>query len=434
VTVLAPTGTIGFMMDCDTTGVEPDIALVKYKLLAGGGVFKIVNRTVPLALEKLGYSTRQIAEIIEHIDARDTIEGAPHLAEQHLPVFDCAFTPANGSRSIHYMGHIRMMGAVQPFLSGAISKTVNMPKQATVEEIMNVYIDGWKLGLKAVAIYRDGSKRSQPLSSSDSSKVEAPAESDGISAEQLEQAKRTPHRRRLPATRPSLTHKFDVAGHEGYLNVGLHEDSQPGELFITMAKEGSTVGGMMDAFATAISLCLQYGVPLEALVKKFSHQRFEPAGMTSNRDIPFAKSIIDYIFRWMGLTFLEEYRKAHLPDRGGKGKSDSSAAPEAPTDEPTSDLKPDGGGDKDVAGPLGNTLGLYQSDRKPQAGANGGRGKRLRAGARKAVESDRLVSRLDEQFSRFQEDAPACDNCGSITVRNGNCYKCYNCGSSLGCS
>ncbi len=434
VTVLAPTGTIGFMMDCDTTGVEPDIALVKYKLLAGGGVFKIVNRTVPLALEKLGYSTRQISEIIEHIDASDTIEGAPHLSEQHLPVFDCAFTPANGSRSIHYMGHIRMMGAVQPFLSGAISKTVNMPKEATVDEIMDVYIDGWKLGLKAVAIYRDGSKRSQPLSSSDGSKAEAPAEADGISAEQLEQAKRTPHRRRLPATRPSLTHKFDVAGHEGYLNVGLYEDSQPGELFITMAKEGSTVGGMMDAFATAISLCLQYGVPLEALVKKFSHQRFEPAGMTSNRDIPFAKSIIDYIFRWMGLTFLEAYRKAHLPDRARKGKSDSSAAPEAPTDEPTSDLKSDGGGDKDVAGPRGNTVGLYQSDRTAQAGSNGGRGKLARSGARKAVESDRLASRLDEQFSRFQEDAPACDNCGSITVRNGNCYKCYNCGSSLGCS
>ncbi|MFP4355059.1 MAG: vitamin B12-dependent ribonucleotide reductase [Phycisphaerae bacterium] len=437
VTVLAPTGTIGFMMDCDTTGVEPDIALVKYKLLAGGGVFKIVNRTVPLALEKLGYSPQQVAEIIDWIDENDTIEGAPHISEQDLPVFDCAFTPANGSRSIHYMGHIRMMGAVQPFLSGAISKTVNMPKEATVEEILDVYVDGWKLGLKAVAIYRDGSKRSQPLSSKDESKTEAPAqaEADLISAEQLEKAKRTPHRRRLPATRPSLTHKFDVAGHEGYLNVGLYEDSTPGELFITMAKEGSTVGGMMDAFATAISLCLQYGVPLEALVKKFSHQRFEPAGMTSNRDIPFAKSIVDYIFRWLGLSFLEEYRQANLPDRGGKAGGNKSAAPEAPKDELSSDSKPDGGSSKDARNPRGISRGLYQSDRKADtSGRNGGSKKLVAAGTGKQAEGDRLTQRLDEQFSRFQEDAPACDNCGSITVRNGNCYKCYNCGSSLGCS
>ncbi|MBN1555150.1 MAG: vitamin B12-dependent ribonucleotide reductase, partial [Phycisphaerae bacterium] len=303
-TVIAPTGTIGFMMDCDTTGVEPDIALVKYKLLAGGGMFKIVNQTVPLALGRLGYSKEKISEILEYVDEHDTIEGAPGLAENHLSVFDCAFKPARGTRSIHYMGHIRMMAAVQPFVSGAISKTVNMPNEATVDEIMEAYVEGWRLGLKAVAIYRDGSKRTQPLNTAQITKKEQEAlESTGITLEQLEAAKRAPHRNRLPATRPSLTHKFDVAGHEGYLTVGLFEDGRPGELFVSMAKEGSTVGGMMDVFATAISLCLQYGVPLEALVKKFTHQRFEPSGMTSNRNIPFAKSIVDYIFRWLQQTF-----------------------------------------------------------------------------------------------------------------------------------
>jgi ribonucleoside-diphosphate reductase alpha chain len=429
-TVLAPTGTIGFMMDCDTTGVEPDIALVKYKQLAGGGVLKIVNRTVPLALERLGYEPEQVPEIVAHIDSAETIEGAPHLAEEHLGVFDCAFKPANGSRNIHYMGHIRMMAAVQPFLSGAISKTVNMPNEASVEQIRDVYVESWKLGLKAVAIYRDGSKRTQPVNLT-AAEGKARAEAAHFSREQLEAARREPHRHRLPATRPSLTHKFDIAGHEGYLNVGLFEDGQPGELFITMAKEGSTVGGMVDAFATAVSLCLQYGVPLESLVKKFTHQRFEPSGMTTNRDIPFAKSIVDYIFRWLGLTFLEEYRKANLPRRG----EDAPPAPPA-------------GGEADAPDqaafppPAANDQlpGLFEGLGAPEA-PGGGNGGQKPGKARAAVRlADRLASgpsrmeRVDRQFSYYQEDAPACDVCGSITVRNGNCYKCFNCGSSLGCS
>ncbi len=467
VSVLAPTGTIGFMMDCDTTGIEPDIALVKYKQLAGGGMFKIVNRTVPLALERLGYSQDQISGIVEYIDENDTIEGAPDLDEEHLPVFDCAFRPAGGTRSIHYFGHIRMMGAVQPFLSGAISKTVNMPNEATIDEIMQVYIDAWKLGIKAVAIYRDGSKRTQPLNVSSKQsrrkKVVEAGDVLSISAEQLEAAKRTPHRHRLPATRPSITHKFDVAGHEGYLNVGLYEDGGPGELFITMAKEGSTVGGMMDAFATAISLCLQYGVPLEALVKKFSHQRFEPSGMTSNRDIPFAKSIVDYLFRWLGMTFLEEFRKNNKIQRGGSSKTGKKAASEAVTDDASSETgragasategkKPTGASSSE---PESKSSGLYvgedrmnlSSGSSGNSGNNGGSrsaptGKtRAEASASTATQARTStakpasrIDRVDQQFSHYQEDAPACDVCGSITVRNGNCYKCYNCGSSLGCS
>jgi ribonucleoside-diphosphate reductase alpha chain len=292
-TVLAPTGTIGFMMDCDTTGVEPDIALVKYKKLVGGGLMKIVNQTVPMALQKLGYSAQQIKEIVEYIDENETIEGAPHVKDPHLPVFDCAFKPARGVRSIHYMGHIKMMGATQPFLSGAISKTVNVPKEATIEEIEQAYIDSWRIGAKAVSIYRDGSKRTQPLNTSrDKEKVAAAAVETG------------PRRRRLPDERAAITHKFDIAGHEGYITVGLYEDGLPGELFIVMAKEGSTISGFADAFAQAISYALQYGVPLQDLVDKFSHVRFEPSGMTRNPDVRFAKSIVDYIFRWMASNFL----------------------------------------------------------------------------------------------------------------------------------
>ena len=447
-TVLAPTGTIGFMMDCDTTGVEPDIALVKYKLLAGGGMFKIVNRTVPMSLERLGYSRQQISEIIEYIDEHDTIEDAPHLFEERLPVFDCAFTPVNGRRCIHHTGHIRMTGAVQPFLSGAISKTVNMPNEATVDEIRQVYIEGWKLGLKAVAIYRDGSKRTQPLNVGKKQTRSENAES--ISLEQLEAAKRTPHRQRLPATRPSITHKFEVGGHEGYLNVGLYEENgSPGELFITMAKEGSTVGGMMDAFATAISLCSQYGVPLEALVKKFSHQRFEPSGMTNSQDIPFAKSIVDYIFRWLGITFLEDYRKANVPNRTGASTAATVPAPAAlasPTIEAAPEVVKDGSSSehgsaeqalrKDATRPVGASRPAgYVSAGKP-GGGNGGSGAKATT-----IATDKLtrrmplrIQRIDQQFSHYQEDAPACDVCGAITVRNGNCYKCYNCGTSLGCS
>ncbi len=295
VTVLAPTGTIGFMMDCDTTGIEPDLALVKYKKLVGGGVIKIVNTTVPQALIRRGYSPEQVEEIVSHIDATGTIEGAPHIKDQHLPVFDCSLRAQNGTRFIHHMGHIRMMSAVQPFISGAISKTINMPEDSTVEDIMNAYIESWRLGLKAVAIYRDGSKRVQPLSS-------VPGEKKAAGA--AEKVVYRPVRRKLPDERQSITHKFSIGGHEGYITVGLYEDGAPGELFITMAKEGSTISGLMDGFATAISFALQYGVPLQFLVDKFSHVRFEPSGWTGNDKVPYAKSILDYIFRWMGAKFL----------------------------------------------------------------------------------------------------------------------------------
>ncbi len=446
VSVLAPTGTIGFMMDCDTTGIEPDIALVKYKQLAGGGMFKIVNQTVPLALQRLGYSQDHVSEIMEYIDEHDTIEGAPGLAEEHLPVFDCAFRPANGSRSIHYMGHLRMMAAVQPFISGAISKTVNMPNEATVDEIMQVYMDGWKTGLKAIAIYRDGSKRIQPLNTKNVQAKKKLEEFSGISQADLDAAKRAPHRERLPATRPSITHKFDVAGHEGYITVGLYEDGMPGEVFIAMAKEGSTVGGMMDAFATAISLCLQYGVPLESLITKFTHQRFEPSGMTSNRNIPFAKSIVDYIFRWLNQTFLN---KDDAPDRNQAKKNHAippaaqkplelasrtkliKAAPEAIRDDKkTSENRVEQSPSTD-AGAAGALLGGYLP-------ADDGEGGLATKTAVAVATNNRLLpkqfERVDMQFSHFQQDAPPCPTCGSITVRNGNCYKCHNCGSSLGCS
>ncbi len=382
-TLLAPTGTIGFMMDCDTTGVEPDIALVKYKLLAGGGTLKIVNRTVPQALQVLGYSPSAIESIVDYIDRHDTIEGAPHLKEQDLPVFDCAFKPANGERSIEHMAHLRMMAAVQPFLSGAISKTVNVPHEISVDELMEVYTEGWKLGLKAVAVYRDGSKRSQPLSTKDFVQ-EAVEESDSTPTP-------SPRRRKLPTTRHSLTHKFDIQGHEGYLTVGLYEDGKPGELFITMAKEGSTIGGLMDSFGTAVSLGLQYGVPLSVLVDKFIHSRFEPSGFTQNEEIPLAKSIPDYIFRWLAMNFVEGFREdLNLP-----AAADLATEPETPP------------------------------------------APRQEAEAEESVKMDRRGERtdgFDQQFAHFQEDAPSCDVCGAITVRNGNCYRCYNCGNSMGCS
>jgi ribonucleoside-diphosphate reductase alpha chain len=302
VTVIAPTGTIGFMMDCDTTGIEPDLALVKYKRLVGGGVIKIVNHTVPQALIKLGYSPEQVETIVQHIDSTGTIEGAPHLKPEHLAVFDCSFRPANGTRTIHYMGHLKMMGAVQPFVSGAISKTINMPEECTVEDVMDAYIESWRMGLKAVAIYRDNSKKSQPLSSGKSTdkRVEAKVET----AATVEKIVYRPVRRKLPDERQSITHKFSIGGHEGYITVGMYEDGSPGEIFITMAKEGSTISGLMDSFATAISYNLQYGVPLKFLVDKFGHVRFEPSGWTGNPKIPYAKSIPDYIFRWLGSKFL----------------------------------------------------------------------------------------------------------------------------------
>src|SRR5438445_626320 len=294
-TVLAPTGTIGLMMDCDTTGIEPDLALVKYKKLVGGGLLKIVNGTVPAALRKLGYDSKEVKDIVEYIDENDTIEGAPLLQEDHLKVFDCAFKPVKGMRSIAPMGHVRMMAAVQPFISGSMSKTVNLPTEATIEDIQQTYLESWKLGLKCIAIYRDGCKRSQPLSTSlaKEKKTVEPAGPDYRAV-----------RRRLSDERKSITHKFDIQGHEGYLTVGMFEDGQPGELFVTMAKEGSTISGLMDAFATQTSYALQFGVPLKFMVDKFSHMRFEPSGFTKNPEIPIAKSIVDYIFRWMASHFL----------------------------------------------------------------------------------------------------------------------------------
>ena len=297
VTVIAPTGTIGFMMDCDTTGIEPDLALVKYKKLVGGGMIKIVNQTVPQALIRLGYTPGQVEQIVSHIDATGTIEGAPHLKGEHVAVFDCSLRPQNGSRSIEHFGHLKMMAAVQPFISGAISKTINMPEEVSVEDVMNAYIESWRLGLKAVAIYRDNSKRVQPLSTGKGERAaKAPAT--------VEKIVYRPLRRKLPDERQAVTHKFSIGGHEGYITVGLYDDGQPGEIFITMAKEGSTISGLMDGFATAASFTLQYGVPLKFLVDKFSHVRFEPSGWTGNQQVPYAKSILDYIFRWMGAKFL----------------------------------------------------------------------------------------------------------------------------------
>jgi ribonucleoside-diphosphate reductase alpha chain len=382
-TVLAPTGTIGFMMDCDTTGVEPDIALVKYKKLVGGGMMKIVNQTVPMALKKLGYAQDQIDAIIKYIDEHETIEGAPGLKESHLPVFDCAFKAAKGQRSIHYMGHIKMMGATQPFISGAISKTVNVPKEATVDEIMQAYIQSWKLGAKAISIYRDGSKRTQPLNTS----------RDKTAAEIAQQTAASmvtgPIRRKLPDERKAITHKFDIQGHEGYITVGLFENGQPGEIFLVMAKEGSTISGFADAFAQAISYALQYGVPLQALVDKFSHVRFEPSGMTKNPEIRFAKSIVDYIFRWLASKFLSPEAQFYAGVNGRELEESTAPAQQMPL--PTSAA----GGTQSAA-----TVG------KP--------------GSYSTIQN--------------QEDAPPCSTCGAIMIRSGACYKCSNCGNTSGCA
>jgi ribonucleoside-diphosphate reductase alpha chain len=440
-TVLAPTGTISFMMDCDTTGIEPDIALVKYKQLAGGGMLKIVNQTVPLALRTLGYNDAQIEAIAAYIDKNDTIEGAAELKPEHLPVFDCAFPPHNGKRSIPWRAHIQMMAAAQPFISGAISKTVNMPKDSAPEDIANAYTEGWRLGLKALAIYRDGSKEVQPLMTK--SKSDKGVEKPIITA---------PRRERLPDTRRSITHKFNVSGHEGYITVGLYPDGRPGELFITMAKEGSTVGGLMDCFGTAVSMSLQYGVPLEVYVNKFSHTRFEPMGFTKNPDIRIAKSIVDYIFRWLGIQFMPGYREANKGLSPGPeeaphvehGETETNSVPAATT----------AGGPNAGQGPAKNQ-GLASSNGSsgPALGksnghsAGNGNGSTHRDGnvpANKTVSQLAPISAMssvavspstrDEQFASFQTDAPSCDNCGAITVRNGNCYLCHNCGNSMGCS
>jgi ribonucleoside-diphosphate reductase alpha chain len=416
-TVLAPTGTISFMMDCDTTGVEPDIALVKYKQLAGGGMLKILNRSVSLGLRTLGYSPEQIVDIEKYISEQDTIEGAPHIQDEHLPVFDCAFTPANGTRSIRWQAHVEMMAAAQPFLSGAISKTVNMPNDSTVDDIAQAYFWGWELGLKAIAIYRDGSKQSQPLST----KSEGKKAEEAAAAAVVEKIVYKPRRERLPDTRNSVTHKFSISGHEGYINVGLYPDGRPGEVFITMAKEGSTIGGLMDSFGTATSISLQYGVPLEVLVNKFSHTRFEPMGHTTNPDIRIAKSLVDYIFRWLGLTFLDSYREEQ------KAKSEMLAPKTevvaAPKPKSSVSSTPVNGNGADVATPTNE----YTKARFV------GIGDRISSPTSSNGQSSKADSR-DGQFAGFQSDAPSCDSCGSITVRNGNCYLCHNCGNSLGCS
>jgi len=424
VSVLAPTGTIAFLMDCDTTGIEPDIALIKYKKLVGGGLLKIVNHTVPEALDYLGYSADQRDAILEHLDRCETIEGAPGLRPEHLPVFDCAFRPRQGTRSIHYMGHIRMMAAVQPFLSGAISKTVNMPVDATVEDIERVYLEAWHLGLKSVAIYRDGCKRLQPLTTSRSdatakSPAEEPAAGSlpsskpieagqppaaaegqrpassrpassgdrhpGVAGEQAPAERKAdaetaarPIRRRLPDTRQSITHKFTISGHEGYVTVGLYDDHTPGEIFIVMAKEGSVVSGLVDSFATAISLALQYGVPLKVLVDKFTNVRYEPSGITNNPEIRFAKSITDYVFHWMALRFLPDHPVA----TGGR---------EAPVRPATA-----------------------------TAPARPGQASDMQSG--------------EPRTHEMMTDSPTCPECGSLMVRNASCYRCFNCGTTNGCS
>ena len=398
VTVLAPTGTIGFMMDCDTTGVEPDLALVKYKKLVGGGMIKIVNQTVPTALFKLGYDHDQANAIVSYIDATGTIEGAPHIKDDHLAVFDCSFKPAKGTRSIAYMGHLRMMAAAQPFISGAISKTVNLPENASVEDIMEAYLQAWKLGLKAVAVYRDGCKKSQPLSAAGTKTANSSKDDPrpGAAAPHEDENLNAPPRavrHKLQAERASITHKFNIGGHEGYITVGLYPDGEPGELFITMAKEGSTVSGLMDSFALATSIALQHGVPLKLLCEKFAHTRFEPSGWTSNPDIGFAKSIMDYIFRWLQLRFLTGQQQFLFENLRGK--------PSAVSHQPSEN---------------GEMNGM-----EPKPEARGPKPGSVHA-------ADALAGIID------LGDAPTCSFCGSIMTRNGSCYRCGSCGSTSGCS
>jgi ribonucleoside-diphosphate reductase alpha chain len=374
VTVLAPTGTIAFMMDCDTTGIEPDIALIKYKRLVGGGMLKIVNNTVGKALAKLGYSDKEQADILEYVENEETIEGAPHLKDEHLPVFDCAFRAKKGTRSIGPMGHVRMMAAAQPFLSGAISKTVNVPEDASTDDIYEMYVQAWRLGLKAIAVYRDNSKRSQPLATDKDAQA---GDGKKKAAEVVVEAR--PARRSMPAERAAITHKFAIGGHEGYLTVGLYEDGTPGEIFITMSKEGSTISGLMDTIATAISLALQYGVPLKVLVDRFSHMRFEPSGFTGNKEIPMAKSIVDYIFRWLGRKFVRD-EDEHI-DNALSAKAEAV---------------------------LSKALNAAQLN-LPMGPTN------------------------EKEIFRTQADAPPCHVCGSITRRAGACYACNNCGATTGC-
>jgi len=519
-TVLAPTGTIGFMMDCDTTGVEPDLALVKFKKLVGGGMIKIVNNTVPAALFKLGYDNEQVDAIVSYIDATGTIEGAPGIKEEHLAVFDCSFKPSKGTRSIHYMGHIKMMAAAQPFLSGAISKTVNLPHEATVEDVAEAYAESWRQGIKAVAIYRDGSKGTQPLNVSADAKREpspldaagnrvlesiaagkSPADADvktlqakagekiELTSKQVVDAaatfqkaleeiakaaavpliKATPTlpraeapvdqkqdpngppraiRHRLPEERASVTHKFSIAGHEGYITVGLYPTGQPGEIFIKMAKEGSTVSGLMDAFATSVSLALQHGVPLKVLCEKFAHTRFEPSGWTGNEQIGYAKSLMDYIFRWLNLRFLSGTQLALFAGF-------ASQAPQLPT---SPSLLPDEDGEHEESYSQSHLAKLAEEVAKrlnsvsahpggPAAGASSAGGgiapepqswsSNATAPAHTPVMQDRGVYQHPADAMRGMYDmgdAPSCSTCGAIMVRNGSCYRCMSCGSTSGCS
>ncbi|MEY2527103.1 MAG: ribonucleoside-diphosphate reductase alpha chain [Verrucomicrobiota bacterium] len=443
VTVLAPTGTISFLMDCDTTGIEPDIALVKYKLLAGGGMLKIVNQTVKPALERLGYNSEEIERIVAHIDAFDTIEDVVDsdgstitsgLRPEHLSIFDCAFKPFKGERSLNYMAHLRMMAAAQPFLSGAISKTVNMPETATVDEIMSTYVEGWRLGLKSIAIYREGSKRSAPLNTRKTKDMGGNGDVDlalDVTLERQDFQKRIleledelamirgkldqPIRHRMPDTRMSLTHRFEIAGHEGYITVGLYEDGMPGELFITMSKEGSTIGGLMDTVGTLTSIALQYGVPLESLAKKFAYQRFEPSGFTKNPDIRNATSITDYVFRWLACQFIKGYKEATSPQRG-QTELPMKEIPEMEKkalNRPVSDLARTG--EKELIDVITNHS---SNDGSPQVTTNG------------HSHADRVQEALGNMFMDI-----VCSHCGSDKViRAGACGVCTECGTSQGCS
>ena len=436
VSVLAPTGTIGFLMDCDTTGIEPDIALVKYKLLAGGGMLKIVNQTVKPALEKLGYAPDQIEKIMAHINEHDTIEDVPEsngviksgLKAEDLLVFDCAFKPFKGERSLHYLGHLRMMAACQPFLSGAISKTVNMPNGATVDEIMNTYIEGWRLGLKAVAIYRDGSKRSAPLNTKKTKDMGAEETPEAgmlrgrirdleKEVETLRGTVEQPSRNRMPNTRVSVTHKFEIAGHEGYITVGLYENGEPGELFIQMAKEGSTIGGLMDTVATLTSLSLQYGVPLESLVKKFAYQRFEPSGFTKNPDIRNATSITDYVFRWLGCQFIKGYKEATAPSRSQPDlpMKEIAEIEKKAINRPVAELPRTA--EKEIIDVI---TSRSNSEGTPGHATNG----------LSKTHAERVREALGNMYMGI-----SCSNCGSTKViRAGACGICTECGTSQGCS
>ncbi|MGH9566269.1 MAG: vitamin B12-dependent ribonucleotide reductase, partial [Candidatus Angelobacter sp.] len=483
--VLAPTGTIGFMMDCDTTGIEPDLALIKYKKLVGGGMIKIVNNTVPLALWKLGYSGDQVNSIVSYIDSTGTIEGAPGVRDEHLPVFDCSFKPQKGTRSIAYMGHVKMMAAAQPFISGAISKTVNLPENATVEDIMDAYIQSWKLGLKAVAIYRDGSKKAQPLmaaakkeeaarrgtrgektaagvmavpvSKEESSFARLTPEQQafalevvrlangaakeiqgqvydsvrrlvGVTREEQETAPPRALRHRLPGERAGITHKFSIAGHEGYITVGLYKDGTPGELFIRMAKEGSTVSGLMDSFATAVSLALQHGVPLKLLCDKFQHTRFEPSGFTGNQEIPIAKSVMDYIFRWLEIRFVSGQQFPLFKDMPQLGGAQAGALAHSLGSQPTAtqhSAHSEGAAvnEAEFGGTTPPQGGLVSEEAKGQVPSTN---------YQVPSPADRGLYHSADALRELVDmgDAPSCHVCGAIMTRNGSCYRCMSCGST----